>query len=246
MVRFKKKFIFFKISEIWFGNSFKLFDLIGLNVFLHIKDNKTKIFGVRYSTYTIENRLDEPAETIFSKFSKTVKVEIKQAEKKNITCFFHNDLEKFAKFYNDFAMERRINLLNVCRLYEMRNCIKLSYAVIGNEEIAGHSYLVDEELGIVRLMHSASRRLDDQFDKQLSARINKYLHYKDMLYFREKGFKIYDFGGYANNTSDIGLQGINRFKLSFGGEVIKCNNYASFSYYVIKKIALLFRLINKS
>ena len=49
-----------------------------------------------------------------------------------------------------------------------------------------------------------------------------------MEYFKVHGFSIYDFGGYAYNTQDIQKQGINKFKLSFGGEIVKYYDYQSY------------------
>ncbi|MEI2749887.1 MAG: hypothetical protein V9E88_14145 [Ferruginibacter sp.] len=44
---------------------------------------------------------------------------------------------------------------------------------------------------------------------------NKLLTAKDIGYFKEQGYKMMDFGGYAENTEDKSLKGINDFKLSF-------------------------------
>ena len=80
----KKKFLFFKVSELWFGYTYSLLDLIGLTTYQHAGKPCKKIYGVLTHSSTVENSLEEPEEIIFSNFSKTVKVEIKQAEKKNI------------------------------------------------------------------------------------------------------------------------------------------------------------------
>lgn len=245
MVTIKKKFLFFKVKEMWFGYSFSFFDLIGLTTYLHVKDLNTKIYGVKLSAYTVENSLAESADTIFSKFHTTLKRHIKQVEKDNVTYYFENRFEEFVLFFNEFAKKRNIPLLNVSRLKEMKDNVAISFAEYENLKIAAHCYLVDKELGIVSLMHSATVRLDESFDKNLASRINKLLHFKDMLYFKASGFKIYDFGGFAHNTKDKGLAGINDFKLSFGGEKIQCKSYASYSYYLLKKIASVTGLINK-
>lgn len=237
MVRFKKKFYFLPITEVWFGYAGNIVDKIGLTTWQHVKNNRTKIWGVPHRSYTVENRLDESAELIFSKYGKTVQTEIKQAEKLNINCIFHDDYKGFAEFYNEFAKNRKIAAITVERLNEMKGSLKLSYALLDNIKVAAHSYLVDEDLGIARLLHAASKRLDEQFDKQAAGKINKLLHYHDMIYFKKSGYVTYDFGGYAENTNDKGLQGINRFKLSFGGEKIVCNNYSSLSYFLFKKMA---------
>jgi hypothetical protein len=245
MIRFKKKFIFLKVNEVWFGYTFKFTDCIGLTANMHVKEAKDKVYGVKQISYTVENQLKEEEAVIFSKFSKTVQVEIKQAEKKGVQCFFHTDVKGFTEFYNNFAVSRKIDLISERRLNEMNGFLKLSYAVSGDTVLAAHSYLVDENFGIARLMHAGSQRLNDGVDKQLTGRANKLLHFKDMLWFKEAGIKIYDFGGYANETTDKGLQGINNFKMSFGGEKVVCNNYSSYTYHIIKKIAAFLGLLGK-
>lgn len=245
MIRFKKKFIFLKVNEVWFGYAFNFADCIGLTAYMHVKGNTQKIYGVKQISYTVENNLEEQEEVIFSKYSKTVQVEIKQAEKKDVQCFFHDDVKGFTEFYNNFAASRKIDLISERRLNEMEGFLKLSYAVSGNTVLAAHSYLVDEKLGIARLMHAASQRLNDGVDKQLVGRANKLLHYKDMLYFKAAGMRWYDFGGYANDTTDKGLQGINNFKMSFGGQKVVCNNYSSYAYSIMKKTAAFLGLLGK-
>ncbi|MGF2413896.1 MAG: hypothetical protein ACQUYJ_16310 [Ferruginibacter sp.] len=237
MIRFKKKFIFFKVSEYWFGYKFNFLDIIGLTAYLHLKEVKEKMYAIKQISFTVENELEESEDIIFSKFSKTVKVEVKQAEKSGVECIFNQDIKRFVEFYNDFAASRKIDAISERRLNEMGDYLQLSYALYNGVTIAAHSYLVDKESGIVRLMQSASKRLNETFDKQLAGRANKLLHYRDMLYFKERGFKVYDFGGYAENTTDKGLQGINSFQLSVGGQKIVCNNYSSYPYFLLKKIA---------
>lgn len=143
----------------------------------------------------------------------------------------------FVDFYNGFAADRNIDLTSERRLKEMQPFLQVSMAFQDGMLLAAHSYLADTEAGITRLMQSASARLNPAADKQLTGRANKLLHYFDMLHFKEKGFKIYDFGGYAMNTDDKGLQGINHFKLSFGGEIKICKNYFSVPYFIFKKLA---------
>jgi lipid II:glycine glycyltransferase (peptidoglycan interpeptide bridge formation enzyme) len=237
MIQLKKHFKFFTVTEVWFTYKFSFTQLLGLRAYLHIKNNTSKIWGIQQHSYTVENVLLPNAEAIFDGFSKTVKVEIKQAEKMNVNCFFHKDISSFVEFYNAFAIDRKIETTSPDILQKMNEYLHLSYAVSNNVILAAHSYLVDSETGTARLVHSASQRLNKTIDKQLAGRANKLLHYKDMLHFKANGFITYDFGGFANNTSDIGLQGINTFKLSFGGQKVVCKNYVSVGYFLLKKIA---------
>ena len=117
----------------------------------------------------------------------------------------------------------------------MAGNLQMGFALLDGEIIAAHTYLVDKELGIARLWHSASKRFDEKYDSYLVGRANKMLTYQEIIFFKEKGYKIFDFGGY--NTDSQNLQGINSFKLSFGGEVVPCYNYVSVWHFLFKKVA---------
>ncbi len=247
MIVFKKKFLFFSVTEVWFGYYGTFIEKIGLCAFMHVKgSSKSKISGVKNISYTVENELENTEEDILNSFSKTIKVEINQAKKIGVNTYFSNNINEFITFYNDFAKNRNIDLISERRLNEMKPNLKLSFAIFENNILAAHSYLEDKELGIVRLMHAATARFSDQGDKQLAGRANKLLHYTDMVAFKKDGIKIYDFGGYAEGTNDKGLQGINKFKLSFGGSKVECINYSSYTYFVLKKLASLLGLLGKS
>ncbi|NDF01518.1 MAG: hypothetical protein EB034_25115, partial [Verrucomicrobia bacterium] len=67
------------------------------------------------------------------------------------------------------------------------------------------------------------------------------LHFRDMTWLREQGFKTYDFGGYAANTADPALQHINEFKDSFGGELVEESNYASAAISLLRRVKSAFK-----
>ncbi len=239
MISFVKKFSGISVSEIWFADKATFSDSFRLVVYMHAKKSVGKLIGIRQVSYTIENDLKKTTVEIFNNFSKTVQVEVKQAEKYGVECTFTDDIKMFENFYNEFASSRSIDVTSERRLLEMQPFLKITVAKFNGVILAAHSYLVDDSSGTVRLIHAASQRLSQGIDKQLSGRANKMLHYYDMLQFKKQGFEMYDFGGYAMNTTDKGLQGINKFKLSFGGVVVECKNYSSYLYYLLKKIAAL-------
>jgi lipid II:glycine glycyltransferase (peptidoglycan interpeptide bridge formation enzyme) len=237
MISFVKKFSGIGVSEIWFADKFSFKHSFRLAAYMHVKKPAGKILGISQNTHTVENDLHPSETATFNGFSKTVQTEVRQAERYGVDCMFTDDAEKFTAFYNEFAVSRQIDATSVKRLQEMQPFLKLSIAAYNGNWIAAHSYLTDKQAGVVRLMHAASQRLNTEVDKQLAGKANKLLHYFDMMQFKQQGYTLYDFGGYANNTADKGLQGINKFKLSFGGAVTVCENYATYPYYILKKIA---------
>ncbi len=53
------------------------------------------------------------------------------------------------------------------------------------------------------------------------SRANCLVHWHNFLRFRETGIADFDFGGWYPGTTDIRLLGINRFKMSLGGRVVR-------------------------
>jgi lipid II:glycine glycyltransferase (peptidoglycan interpeptide bridge formation enzyme) len=240
MVRFLKNFGKFNVHEVWFADEKKFVDTFKLSVYMHPQKNSGCFFGLKNYSYTIENDLSLSLHEIFENCSKTVKIEVKQAQKQQVQCFFSNDIEAFVSFYNDFAKERQIDATSAKRLTEMLANLQLSFVTLDGIIVAAHGYLVDEQQKIVRLMLSASKRLSSVENKQQVGKINKLLHWHDFEYFKKQGFLKYDFGGFAKDTVDKGLDGINKFKQSFGGRIVLCKNVASIPYTALKKIAGLF------
>lgn len=237
MVRFKKKFLFLNVVENWFHCDPSGLDMVLPNAYLHVKDRAKKLVpGFSDITYTVENDLTQDHDTIYAGFLKSLRQQIRQSEELGITCSFHNDVDGFVRFFNEFAASKNLAPTSIRRMEEMKAFIHLSYAMLDGEVLVAHSTLVDEKNKIARAFHSASKRLDDSFDKNLIGKANKVLHYRDMMHFKELGYTVYDFGGYTENTEDKALQGINTFKLSFGGQKVACRNYYTVSYYLLRKL----------
>lgn len=87
-------------------------------------------------------------------------------------------------------------------------------AYLDGEPFVGHVNMRDEQTRRVRMTFSASDRGDDQERRRLAAWVNRYLHWHEFLRYKDNGFEVYDFGGVGDGTGSL-----DRFKLSFGGEV---------------------------
>jgi lipid II:glycine glycyltransferase (peptidoglycan interpeptide bridge formation enzyme) len=73
---------------------------------------------------------------------------------------------------------------------------------------------------------------------------NRYLHYKDIEYFKEKKYKIYDFGGISKNKNEDELN-IAKFKQGFGGRELFYADYISVLLWVALKLKYLNIFIGK-
>ncbi len=172
---------------------------------------------------------------IFNGFDKNTKYEVNRSEREDIKIYFTLSYDKFKDIYNQFAKSKKLALLNDIDYF--KNNLFISTAYFEGEPVVCHSYLLDAESKIVRLLHSASviHDVEDKTFRGVVGRANRFLHYKDMLYFKEKNFLKYDFGGYAFETSNVTLQGINKFKDGFGGDLVEQSNYTPFLINLLSK-----------
>lgn len=128
-------------------------------------------------------------------------------------------LESFADFYDRFAHQKglppcdRAWLAAACRAGRLA----LTAASDGaGEALVWHAYV--HTARVARLQYSASCFRDkDTLQRSLIGRANRWLHWRDMLAFRARGVREYDWGGVFPDDATPERAGINAFKRSFGG-----------------------------
>lgn len=218
----------------------RYFDALRL-VEYNITSNTSNIPGFkREKIFTKVINLIKPPEELLAQCRKNTKYEIKRAEKEGIEFGIEDNIDAFIDFYNSFV-ESKNNSKDVLNLsknyfYCFRNNLIITKAIFENEIRVMHSYIMDKETKRVRLLNTASLfRYGEDFQKRnLIGRANRFLHYQDMIYFKNSGFEIYDMGGYGYNTDDVVIQKINEFKDSFGGELLEESWYISLPLYLIR------------
>ena len=234
MVTIKKKRFIFTLTETWFGYKFKWSNLFLPSCYLGLRK---QIFynGVKTTTETAMLPLNLSMDELYNNFSSSHKRYIKKAQAEGVQCYFNRDRSQFIEFYNKFAKRKGLYTLNTNKLKDFSGLEWIYfYASLNGQQLVAHSYIEDKEKGIVRLMESASLRLDDRYDAGQIARANKLLHCITIKYFKECGCLEYDFGGWQNQ------QGLLEFKQSFGAAPLKVFNYYTLPYYFnrqLKKIA---------
>ncbi len=188
------------------------------------KLNFTGFYRRRYFTKIID--LSQGEDKIFGNFRRNTRYEINRAKKEVILFSIENNVEQFAKFYNLFAVSKEIGPTSVAALINYGNYLIITKAMQNNNILVMHAYLMDEEERRVRSLMSASLfRYDHNHEKRsLIGRANRFLWFADMLFFKERDFKIFDFGGY-DTQSQIE---VNKFKDCFGGILLEESVYTSY------------------
>lgn len=225
---------FFK--EIWFSEGklkLNLFFPIIYKQYLGKQEPGFYFFKEEFSTLILN--LEDDLDKIQNGFSKETKYEIRRAEKEKISFQIENDKEKFLENYN-----RAANILNITKLtFERVNSfgenLIITKAVYNEKNIIYHGYLKFKNR--VRLLYSV-RNLDKNIENKIYGFANRYLHFKDIEFFKNQNIKYYDFGG-VSKSKDLKLQNIDKFKMSFGGYEEYQNSYFNLTMkilYLVRKI----------
>lgn len=184
----------------------------------------------RYA-FTLIVDLVQSEEELLESFTKDTVRKIRKAQKDDgiKICFNaepeEKDIVEFESLYNQHAAESGMSVLETWHLKELTGKKALVLSNVKDADgklLVSHCYCSHEISSRALMLHSvsiANSDNDSQF-RNLIGRVNRLLHYEDMLAFKKMGFKIYDFCGYYAGKSDEKLLNINRFKDGFGGKLV--------------------------
>lgn len=234
MVHAKYRKYFISIEHVWFNQCSSVLETLNeLNskseiCFLHSCDffiTDVPKYCVEIEQNTLITDLTQTKESIFQKINKNYRYEIRRCEKENIVVKNYNSkeilknsdiFEKFITVYNDMYKSKGLKTTfnkELMKAYIMADMVVFSAAFFDNEPLVFHSYIVGDET--TRFFYSASPFRSNKYDASLIGRMNKYLHWNDLLYFKDIGVQKYDWGGIGKS---LAVSGISQFKMKFSGD----------------------------
>ena len=239
-MNFLRKKYGIKICEVWYkvnngeqDTKSSIYDYYCLNEKIPVYRGYRELVSKEF--FTLETDLKESEEEIFNKIEKNTKYEIKRADREGANAIFnfskdilenlniinHFD-EEYVKMYETKGMEIASVKDRIKKLAENES-ILITEGKVENCVCAYHVYILSDKTA--RLTYSVSNFRENMktneatnIDKNMVGRINRWLHYKDMIVLKYNGFEIYDWGGYDIEGK---LEGINKFKKGFGGTLVK-------------------------
>lgn len=122
------------------------------------------------------------------------------------------------------------------RVNRFKENLIITKSIYKDKEVIYHGYLKNNDR--VRLLYSV-RNIDKSVENKIYGFSNRYLHFKDIEFFKNQNIKYYDFGGISKIEGDIKLENINKFKMSFGSYEEYQNSYFNLTMkilYLIRKI----------
>lgn len=168
--------------------------------------------------HTLVIDLTQTDEEIMQGMKSNTRNEVRRAIRENFFFEPVTDYEEFVRFYNDFAMEKNIDTINIGHLQKYGENLLLFKSGVNGITMTMHASFVDNDLKQVALLYSASVRFGDGIDKKNVGFSNRFLHYMEFLKFKEFGYKTYDFEGVCTDPEDKERYPIGQFKSGFGGE----------------------------
>jgi hypothetical protein len=237
MIEINKYYKGLSYTQKWFCEKINPIDCLKVIAYKQVDiDVKSNFLFIKNDSYTLHSDLTSSKDDILKKFSSTIRNEINRSEREGCVFIANESKENFIAIYNEFASQRGIEGVSLSKLNSYNDNLILTSTTKDGVITAVHSYLVDFQTKKIRFLHGGTQRFSENIDRNMIARSNKYLHFRDMMLFKEKGYLIYDWGGIAYQTEDKGLKGINKFKESFGGDLKKQKELLSFFYFLILKL----------
>ena len=197
--------------------------------------------------------LRKPSKEIVSSFTSAYRREVKRSMRDDEFVIERKEtpneaeMEEFCTYFNEFSKQKGIYTIGMQNLLPMikAGAFLLTKATCRKtgEIMCFVTYIWQGKRASAHFGCSHFRLQESSVERQVVGRANKYLHYQNMLYFKEKGCEIYDFGGYHQDEQGLPLTGIDDFKQRMGGEVFQ--EYAFYYPRSIKgKLALRLRQKN--
>lgn len=249
MILFIRRFNHLPVRYVYFAERVSFCQMFLPIEHCHALTNRRVIGFKRKKMLSLQTSLTKTMDEILISFSSTCRNEIRRSIREGISCKVTNDREKYIKFFNDFAEEKKINKISIDHLNSYGNNYIIVEASKDNRSLAYHTILFDKNAKISVLMTSSNARFSDSAERKLISMANRHLHYFEMEYLKEIGIEIYDYGGIARDEDIIknpSLKGVNDFKKSFGGTLVDNYEYESISFFVLRKIAQIFGIVKSN
>lgn len=192
---------------------------------------------------TLQKDLTKNVEELFLEISKSTRKQIKQAQKDPslhsmiISDPTDEEILLFRDFYNQFAETKNTYYcspfhVKTLKLLRDQKALVLT-KVVGSDQqpICYRVYAADGKRAMPFYSASHFRLTDDANVKRLAGKAHRLLKWDDMLWFKSKGYQIYDSGGLTNDVN------IRNFKLEFGGEIV--TEYSGYLSHSLKGNVLL-------
>jgi hypothetical protein len=230
---------FFKTKTIWFSEV--PFDIDGFDgvLFQGCSKNVNLVGFTKQEFTTLVIDLNQDLDRIWQNFGKSSsRYSINKAKKVGVRVIMNQEYDTFFDMNSKFRKAKGLPKFNLDIEFMKKNGL-LFLSEFEGEILGGQFYLTDGKN--IRWLLNASKR----FEKAGKIRIligqaNRLMVWEAINYAKVHGIHTFDMGGYnTDKMPDPQKEGVNRFKKSFGGQMmtqyIYQKDYSNF-YHSFKKM----------
>ena len=209
-------------GEVWYDEEPPRASEVDIIAYRH---RPTPLAGARSAPFlSLVTDLSPAPDAIAQKFGKDCRYKIRRAETKDgLRMEYIADpgdrLEEFIQFYDAFAQQKALSpcyrewLFAACQARQLI----LTAATRDDATLVWHAYVTCGRTAGLEYSGSLFRERENDY-RALVGRANRWLHWQEMLRFKQAGLTRYDWGGIFEDDSTPERAGINSFKREFGGE----------------------------
>jgi hypothetical protein len=183
------------------------------------KEFHTVLIGLRKTPTELFAALDEKTAHRISEAQEKDRLRCERCDAKDTQL-----MDVVEGMWNQFAGAQNTPLLDRLWIDQIRKAGVLDLVAAKDPEgnvLAYHLVLLTPKRARQLIAISPYKAVPSVSWRNAVSRANCLIHWHNFLTFRERGINDFDFGGWYPGTSDIRLLGINRFKMSLGGCVVK-------------------------
>ncbi|HLR53348.1 MAG TPA: hypothetical protein VK078_01325 [Pseudogracilibacillus sp.] len=185
----------------------------------------TKKNCIHRQTLHLQINLDKSEQALLQDMSRTTRYKIRRAKKDGLTISYtiepdSTDVKAFSDFYNSFARAKGIESCKdkkLIALMESKQLIIMSVYQKNGLMLASSAIIANNKTAI-GLYTASARFAYREISGQLMSRANRYLHWGELIYFKDKGFHTFDLMSLTIDKNNTDHQKVNHYKRSFGGE----------------------------
>lgn len=199
---------------------------------------------IREPVHTILIDLARDQKDIFKDFRSNTRNEIARAAREDVRFTVASNHRRFFELYSAASRHKALPPTSEAYLRALGSNLCVTEGTGGADLVVAHVYVVDRSVARARLIRSISQFRDhDKSLQSTTGRLNRFLHYQDMMYFQAAGVRWYDLGGFHPREISVSqeMRNISEFKASFGGTVVQEANYLSLAQHLYRRARGLLR-----
>lgn len=204
-----------------FAEARSFWDLFKIAVYFSYQGDigKVPFWYCKLHGHSAKSDLTLSMEDILTKMKSNTRNEIRRAVKEGCVFEIVEEAGEFIPFYNSFCESKGLgDFVDASRLGKYEHLL-ITKATHNGQTLAMHANILDPEEHLGVLILSCSQRLDSDVDKKMIGWGNRFLHFKELEYLKERGYTSYDWSGVVIDPEDP-LYSIGQFKLAFGGTLV--------------------------